>query len=198
MISPPAGCGVRSPESGLSFFRGFPVLFEPSLLVSRGCTLTPLHIFLLCKLDTFRNVWQKMHWELMFLHADSLHRTERIKWRLEFFADLGNNLADCQKVYSLSQGFARLFGLTVLSSRMISYLLLLNEHKETLDFGLGCPWHSYSILLPPHTPDSLPTPFFFSFFFQRPTALLTLHLVFTYTRKKMIFWIWCLLNQVPY
>lgn len=119
--------------------------------------------------------------------ADSLHRTERIEWLcLEFFADWGNNLADCQKVYSLSQGFARLFGLTVLSSRMISYLLLLNEHKETLDFGLGCPWHSYSIWLPPHTPwFSSHTLYFILFYlFQRPTALLTLHLVFTYTRKK--------------
>lgn len=144
-----------------------------------------------------------VHWELMFLHADSLHRIERIKWRLEFFADLRNNLADCQKVYSLSQGFARLLGLTVLSSRMISYLLLLNEHKETLDFGLGCPWrHSFSILLPPHTPDSLPTPFFFFFlfFFSKTNSVTHLALGFYIYKEKRYFeydacWTRCL-NQI--
>lgn len=45
-------------------------------------------------------------------------------------------------------------------SWMISYLLLLNEHKEIFDFGLECPWHKYSMLLLPHTPFFF-TPFSF-------------------------------------
>lgn len=81
---------------------------------------------------------------------------------------------------------------------MISYLLLLNEHKETSDFGLGCPYHSYSIFIP-HIPVGVfllfgwfflsPPIFLFSLpvAVKRPTALLTLHLVCTLRRKKKYF-----------
>lgn len=85
---------------------------------------------------------------------------------------------------------------------MISYLLLLNEHKETSDFGLGCPYHSYSIFIP-HIPVGVFLLFSWVFFVppiflfslpvavKRPTALLTLHLVCTLRRKKNI------LNMMP-
>lgn len=86
---------------------------------------------------------------------------------------------------------------------MISYLLLLNEHKETSDFGLGCPYHSYSIFIP-HIPVGVFLLFGWVFFVpppiflfslpvavKRPTALLTLHLVCTLRRKKNI------LNMMP-
>lgn len=48
-------------------------------------------------------------------------------------------------------------------SQMISNLLLLNEHKETLDFGLECPRHNDGMLLPPHI--HLLLVFWFYFFF---------------------------------
>lgn len=66
----------------------------------------------------------------MFLHADSLHSTERIKWRLEFFTDWEIIWPIVRKRLSVVTEFAH-----CTLSWMISYLLLLNEHKETLDFG---------------------------------------------------------------
>lgn len=52
---------------------------------------------------------------------------------------------------SLSQSCCMAFWALCTLCCMISYLLLLNEHKETSDFGLGCPYHSYSIFIP-HIP----------------------------------------------
>lgn len=88
------------------------------------------------------------------------------------------------------------FGALCTLTCMISYLLLSNEHKETSDFYfLFKGVHIYSILT---------LVFDFSFPYPvlmtvRPTALLTLHLVFTPNKKQIYiyFELQCLMNQVP-
>lgn len=170
----------------------FLVLFDPmwAALVACKNTSSSEAVCLLpstfCKVDTYRNVLcdkTKMAVGMMFLHAYSLHSTEREnRVTSGVLRRLGNNLANHQKASPSSFTHCTL-------SWMISYLLLLNEHNKTLDFGLECPWHNYSILLP-HTPVIFHT--FFPMTVKKPTVLLTLHLVFTYTRKKNI-----TLNMMP-
>lgn len=103
---------------------------------------------------------------MMFVHANSPHRTERLEGPRRSSSEISavSKFPHCTL------------------SWMISYLLLLNEHKEILESGLECPWHKYSILLP-HTP-VFPHLFFSLQQSEKPTVLLTLHLVFTHTRKK--------------
>lgn len=80
------------------------------------------------------------------LHGDSLHSAERIKSVSS--SQIGKEFG---KGCSLSQSCCMAFWALCTLCCMISYLLLLNEHKETSDFGLGCPYHSYSIFIP-HIP----------------------------------------------
>lgn len=98
MTSPPAGCDVRSWSLALSFCRGISnvsCLVEPvwAALVACKNTSSSEAVCLLyshsslCKFDAYRNVLCDKNVGMMFLHAESLHRTERIKWRLELFAD---------------------------------------------------------------------------------------------------------------
>lgn len=84
------------------------------------------------------------------------------------------------------------FGALCTLTCMISYLLLSNEHKETSDFLFSFKVvHIYSIL-------TLVLDFSFPMT-VRPTALLTLHLVFTPNKKIYIYFeLRCLMNQVPY
>lgn len=79
-------------------------------------------------------------------------------------------------------------------SWMISYLLLLNEHKEILEFGLECPRHKYSITLP-HIPGFFSP--FFSYDSQKNQQCYSPCTWFLQYKEKKKLWIWCLLNQVP-
>lgn len=108
---------------------------------------------------------------------------------------LRSNLANHQKAFSSSKSCRMAFWAHCTLSRMISYLLLLNEHKKTLRFWFRVSMTQLQyIIITTH-------PYFITPFFplkvKRPTPLLTLHLVFTFTRKKKYdaCWTRCL-NQI--
>lgn len=178
----------------------FPVLLNPcglpSLLVKNTlsseavCLLYPHSP--LCKLDAHRNVLCDKNVRMMFLHAGSLHSTERIKWRLELFADweiiwpIVRKRLHCHKVHSLH-------------SQLNDFILAAIEWAQR-DFGFCFSVHDTNTVYYYHTPR-----FFFFFFHslfsynsQRKRQCYSPCTWFLHIQgKKTILWIWCLLNQVP-
>lgn len=89
-------------------------------------------------------------------------------------------------------------GVPSLYSQLNDFILAAIEWAQRcFQFLVSCPWHKYSVWLP-HTPVSS---HLFPMTVRKPTVLLTLHLVFTFTRKKIQYfeydacWTRCL-NQI--
>lgn len=131
-----SGLRVWLPSVSFVASEMYPVLFEPSLLVK-----TPRHRRLNAYYPPRFFPGARRQQELclcMPIPRKALRESSGAPRRL------GNNLAHRQRGSSSSQSCCMASWALCTLSRMISYLLLLNEHKQTLDIG-------YSILFP-HSP----------------------------------------------